>query len=103
MKVRKHNGVINRLWEELAFASIGEWWADPDVVGISLSTRAKDDNIMVWCRTTENRLSIGEKLKEVLNLDESSTIEYKAFKAAVQDGSSFRNAKAFTYAPAGPQ
>jgi translation initiation factor 4E len=33
LKVRKHNGVINRLWEELCFASIGEWWADQDVVG----------------------------------------------------------------------
>jgi translation initiation factor 4E len=99
LKVRKHNGVINRLWEELCFASIGEWWNDPQVCGITLSTRAKDDNISVWCSTPDNA-SIGEKLKEILNLDESTQVEYKAFKVAVQDGSSFRNAKAFTYAPA---
>ena len=42
LKVRKGNGVINRLWEELCFAAIGEWFADSDVVGIVLSTRAKD-------------------------------------------------------------
>ena len=28
------------------------------------------------------------------------SVEYKAFKAATVDGSTFRNAKAFTYAPA---
>ena len=30
-------------------------------------------------------------------------MEYKAFKAATVDGSTFRNAKAFTYAPAPAQ
>jgi hypothetical protein len=74
---------------------------------------------------------VGERLKDLLNLDESVTktqrasagagqssaadvlsclcvssscrsthVEYKAFKSAMQDNSSFRNAKAFTYAPA---
>jgi len=70
---------------------------------VTLSTRAKDDNIAVWHKGPEFNASIGEKLKEILNLDESSFVEYKPFKAAVQDGSSFRNAKAFTYAPANPQ
>jgi hypothetical protein len=63
--------VINRLWEELCFACIGEWFADPDVVGITLSTRAKDDNIAVWHRGPDMNASIGEKLKEILNLDVS--------------------------------
>jgi len=100
IKVRKHNGVINRLWEELCFASIGEWFADPDVVGIHLATRTKDDNLAVWNKGPDMNVSIGEKLKEILNLDESTQVEYKPFKAAMADNSSFRNAKAFTYAPA---
>lgn len=63
IKVRKHNGVISRLWEELCFACVGEWFADPDVVGITLSTRAKDDNIAVWnsgINGTGMNASIGE-------------------------------------------
>ena len=92
--------MINRLWEELCFAAVGEWFGDSDVVGITLSTRAKDDNIAVWNRGPDMNASIGEKLKEILNLDESTQVEYKAFKSAMQDNSSFRNAKAFTYAPA---
>lgn len=99
IKVRKHNGVINRLWEELCFACIGEWFNDSDVVGITLATRLKDDNISVWNRGPDTNVSIGEKLKEILNLDESTQVEYKAFKSAMQDGSSFRNAKAYVYAP----
>ena len=39
----------------------------------------------------------------VRSLDESTQVEFKPFKNALQDGSSFRNAKAFTYAPAGHQ
>lgn len=99
IKVRKGNGVINRLWEELCFACIGEWFEEPDVVGVALSTRNKDDNIAVWNRGPDMNARIGERLKDLLNLDESTSVEYKAFKSAMQDNSSFRNAKQFTYAP----
>ena len=99
IKVRKGNGVINRLWEELCFACVGEWFEDPDVVGVTLATRTKDDNISVWNRGPDMNARIGERLKDLLNLDESTQVEYKAFRNAIQDNSSFRNAKAFTYAP----
>jgi translation initiation factor 4E len=101
VKVRKHNGVINRLWEELVFACIGEWLEDPEIVGVCLSTRARDDNISVWHKGTNGdaaRLMIGEKLKEILNLDESTQVEHKFFKSAIADGSTHRNAKPYVYA-----
>eukprot|EP00823_Brevimastigomonas_motovehiculus_P008453 TRINITY_DN7744_c0_g1_i1.p1 TRINITY_DN7744_c0_g1~~TRINITY_DN7744_c0_g1_i1.p1 ORF type:complete len:303 (+),score=57.48 TRINITY_DN7744_c0_g1_i1:71-910(+) len=103
IKVRKHNGVINRLWEELLFACVGEFFAEPDLVGVVLSTRARDDMLSIWHRDSsksEVRFKIGERLKEILNLDESTQIEYKFFRFALQDGSTYRNAKAFVYAAA---
>jgi translation initiation factor 4E len=102
IKVRKRNGVINRLWEELCFSCIGEWFCESEVVGIALSTRIRDDNISVWIRDSSNattRLQIGEKLKEILNLDESTQLEYKTFKNAIVDGSTFRAATTFQFVP----
>jgi hypothetical protein len=43
-------------------------------------------------------LQIGESLKEILNLDQSTKVEYKDFSGAIKDGSTFRNAKAYVYA-----
>jgi translation initiation factor 4E len=101
IKVRKRNGVINRLWEELLFASVGELFDEPDLVGIELSTRGREDMLSVWNKDNSNpniRFRIGEKLKEILNLDQSTQIEYKYFSHSLRDGSTFRNAKAYVYA-----
>jgi len=103
IKVRKKNGVINRLWEELLFACVGEMFeASSDIVGVMLSIRNRDDLLSVWnkdnVKDPEVRFKIGEKLREILNLDESTQVEYKHFKSAIKDGSSFRNAKAYMYA-----
>jgi len=101
IKVRKRNGVINRLWEELLFATIGEQFDEPDLVGIELSTRGREDVLSVWNRDNANiniRFRIGERLKEILNLDESTQVEYKYFSHSLRDGSTFRNAKAYVYA-----
>jgi len=104
IKVRKGNGVITRLWEELCFAAIGELFEEPDVAGVMLSSRGRDDNLSVWNSDNSNpevRFNLGEKLKEILNLDESTLFEYKFFKSAIRDGSSFRNAKPYVYAVQG--
>lgn len=102
IKVRKHNGIIARLWEELLFACIGEIFEEPDVAGVVLSTRIRDDLISVWNAdnsiNAETRFKIGESLKEILNLDQSTKVEYKDFSGAIKDGSTFRNAKAYVYA-----
>jgi translation initiation factor 4E len=99
IKVRKHNGIINRLWEETLFASIGELFAEPDVVGVSIATRAKEDVVQVWNKdnstSEEARFSIGEKLKRLLSLHEASFFEYKSFKDALTDGSGHRAAKSY--------
>eukprot|EP00808_Paulinella_micropora_P024096 g78298.t1 len=103
VRVRKGNGVVARLWEELCFAAIAELFEEPDVCGVGISTRQMSDNISVWNKDNqygdEVRFKIGEKLRMLLNLDESTQVEYKFFNEAIRDGSSFRNTKAFTWRP----
>ena len=38
-----------------------------------------------------------ERIKVILNLDQSTLLEYKPFSVAVKDGSTFRNATSFAY------
>jgi translation initiation factor 4E len=106
IKVRKKNGVISRLWEELVFACVGELFECPDIVGVVLSVRSQQDLLSVWNGDNTNpevRFKIGDKLREILNLDESTQVEYKPFKSAIRDGSSFRNAMPYVYAASGTQ
>lgn len=101
IKVKKRNGTINRLWEELVCACVAELFGEPDVVGVAISTRAKEDVLSVWNKdnsTPDAKYRIGERLKNILNLGSSTQVEYKLFKSAMVDGSSFRNAKAYVYA-----
>ncbi len=89
--------IIDRLWEELCFACIGELFEHPDVVCVALNTRAKEDVLALWTSSTEAQFVIGKKLKELCNLDESTQVDYKTFRSAMKDGSSFKNAKAYVY------
>eukprot|EP00403_Amphidinium_massartii_P036747 CAMPEP_0178436346 /NCGR_PEP_ID=MMETSP0689_2-20121128/34392_1 /TAXON_ID=160604 /ORGANISM="Amphidinium massartii, Strain CS-259" /LENGTH=255 /DNA_ID=CAMNT_0020058439 /DNA_START=64 /DNA_END=827 /DNA_ORIENTATION=+ len=95
-------GYINRMWENLLFACIGEAFAMPDVVGCVLSTRMKDDVLSVWNlsnRKTDARFRVGEKLKEILDLDMNAMIQYKDHMQSLQDYSTYRNAKNYMFAP----
>ncbi len=101
IRVRKRNTLIDRLWEELCFACVGELFAHPDVCCVGLSTRHREDVLTVWNidnRNPNTRFVIGEKLRELLNLDSSTQVDYKPFIDAIQDRSSFKNAQSFVYA-----
>lgn len=83
-------------------ACIGEAFEMPDVVGCVLSTRLKDDVLSVWNvsnRETQARFRIGEKLKEVLDLDMNALIQYKDHMQSLQDYSTYKNAKNYMFAP----
>ena len=61
-----------------------------------------EDLISVWNRDNRNdeiRFRIGEKMKEILELEPSTVIEYKHHAVSMQDCSTFRNAKAYVFAP----
>lgn len=106
LKVKKKTtgpSVLGKMWQDIVLALIGEQFDEPDVVGISVCIRKAEDLISVWNsdnRNEEIRFRIGEKMKEVLDLEPSTVIEYKAHAESMQDLSTFRNTKAYVFAAA---
>jgi len=100
IKISRREVFLDGLWEELLMATIGENFLTPELVGILLSIRREAAMITVWNRDNSKndvRFRVGERLKEVLNLDEESTVEYKFFSEAIIDKSTHRNATQYTY------
>jgi translation initiation factor 4E len=86
---------LNRLWEQLMFALIGEEFEDPDVIGIVVQIRIKEDVLSVWLADKAPKFRVGEKLKQILHLGPSTVIEYKNNKTSLKDHSGLRNAQAY--------
>jgi translation initiation factor 4E len=104
VKKKKDSGasVLGKMWHDLVLATIGEIFEEPDVVGISVCIRNKEDLISVWHKDNRSesiRFGIGEKMKEILELEASTVVEYKDFASSMRDMSTFRNAKAYVFAP----
>jgi len=102
IKRKASQNYVNHMWENLLLACIGEAFEMPDVVGCVLSTRLKDDVLSVWNlsnRDTPARFRIGERLKEVLDLNMTALIQYKDHMASLQDYSTYRNARNYMFAP----
>jgi translation initiation factor 4E len=101
---KKHGGgasVLGKMWQDMVLATIGECFEEPDVVGITISIRKSDDLISVWNadnRNDDTKFFIGEKMKQILDLEPSTIIEYKSHAVSMQDMSTFRNAKAYVSA-----
>lgn len=93
--------VLGKMWQEMVISAIGECFEEPDVVGISVCIRKNEDLLSVWNvdnRNEETRFKIGEKMKQILDLEPSTIIEYKHHAESMQDMSTFRNAKAYVFA-----
>jgi hypothetical protein len=76
----------------------------PDIVCVGVTTRLREDVISIWNNDNSNpntRFVIGEKLRSLLNLDETTNVEYKTFRSSIKDKSSFKNARGYGYAPQG--
>ena len=88
------------MWQDMVFAAIGECFEEPTVVGISLCIRKNEDLISVWnsdSRNSDIKFNIGEKMKEILDLESDTVIEYKYHAESMQDMSTFRNARAYVF------
>lgn len=95
-KGAKHEA--NWMWERLLFSAIGEAFESPDMIGVGLSIRSKGIVLSVWNLNEESqstRFVIGEKLKEIVQLPQYATIEYKCHNMSMRDRSSFRNARPY--------
>ncbi len=91
------------MWQDMVLALIGENFEEPNVVGISICIRKQEDLISVWSADSRNediRFGVGQKLKEILDLEPSTIIEYKPNTQAMEDKSSFSNAKAYVFSNA---
>ncbi|CAM9566847.1 unnamed protein product, partial [Hapterophycus canaliculatus] len=100
LRIRKKAGqtntsVLGKMWQDLVLAVIGEMFEEPNVVGIGMAIRSREDLLSVWNEDNSNdkvRFNIGERLKQVLDLEPSTLIEYKHHQTAMQDMSTFRYA-----------
>jgi len=101
IRVPRSTPFLNRMWEELVIAVLGERFLTPEIVGCVLSVRKEYTNITVWNR--DNRRApgahyrIGERLKTILNLADDSTVDYKEFRAALEDKSTHKNAQTYMF------
>jgi translation initiation factor 4E len=62
VKIKKNGELVDRLWEQLVFATICEEFHEPNVVGVVLNMRPREDVLSVWNRDSSNqraKLAIG--------------------------------------------
>lgn len=103
--MKRKSPVLQKMWEELLLAAIGESFGAADVIGVALHTRAKEDSLFVWhtdnsnkfrisyvqsfllchCRAASPTLflrphSFSETIKAILHLPNFVPIEYRTNK-----------------------
>jgi len=101
LKVKKKDPEVRLglLWEQLLFATIGESFEDPKIVGIVLSIRTKADVIALWSSDGQNNSIVhrmSDRLRSILNLSNTIQIEYKPHLTSMKDKSTYRNGKVVT-------
>jgi hypothetical protein len=77
LRMIKSSVLLARMWEELLISSIGEAFEEPDVLGVVLSIRPKEDTLYLWNANHQLKHSLGEKLKVIMQLPPNCPIEYR--------------------------
>jgi len=77
LHMKKNSVLLARMWEELLISCIGEAFEEPDVLGVVLSIRPKEDAFYLWNANHQLKYGIGEKLKHILQLPPNCPIEYR--------------------------
>ena len=90
----------NLKWERIIFASIAEEFGQ-NVVGLVLSVRQKKNLIEIWMKSSKNeeeRLKIGEKLREILELEPQNLVFYfKEHQKSLQEGSTLKGIEHYSF------
>ncbi|KXS20968.1 eukaryotic translation initiation factor 4E [Gonapodya prolifera JEL478] len=97
--VRLRKGLVQRYWENLLFALVGNQidFAQ-QISGVVVSVRQYEDILSLWTTNSEAarvNLRIKDGLRKVLDLPPETAIEYKAHQDAIADKHSYRNADVF--------
>ena len=96
--IRLCKGVAAKFWEDLILGVVMDQFYDAgdQLCGIVLSVRSHEDILSIWTKdesnTTEN-IAVKEIVKTLLALPPDTVVDYRSHKAAMQEGSSFRNNK----------
>jgi len=100
LKVKKEDE-IDKMWETLLFALIGEQFEEPKVIGLGLSLRTKERLLEIWLKDGRNekmRANISNKMRQLLTLDpEQVTLYYKEHQQSMKDGSTMKNAEGYKF------
>jgi len=80
LRMKKNCVLLPRMWEELLIACIGETFEEPDILGVVLSTRSKEDDLYLWNANQHLKYAIGEKLKSIMHLPTNCPMEYRTNK-----------------------
>lgn len=73
---------VNRMWEELLFACVGEYFDEPGMIGVGMTIGSSENTLSIWHADNKEisaRVNIGEKLQSLLRLHPSD-MKFMFFK-----------------------
>ncbi|CAD8086744.1 unnamed protein product [Paramecium primaurelia] len=97
---KRENELLNKKWEALVFACIGEEFDDDNVIGVVLSIRERRNLLEIWLkdRRESEKLRIGEKLRVALEMDPNNlTFFFKEHNKSLNDKSTMKGAESYTF------
>ncbi len=94
VKLKKNGEGIDALWHLLVAAAIGEYFEEPQIVGVGVGLRSKETCLSVWLATESLRVRtrLTEMIRVLLKVPVTS-LEWKKHAVSMADQSTFRNAE----------
>ena len=85
----------------MLFACISEEFEDNNVIGLVLSVRQKKNLIEIWLKNSRDendRIKVGEKLRELLELEPVNLVFYfKEHQKSLKEGSTLRGVEHYSF------
>ena len=91
---------IDVKWEKLLLALVGEQFDEPNMLGAVLSIRGRETIIELWFnyfKYEKIKNGVAQKLRTLLQLDQSFTVYFKDNEKSLQDKSTLRNAETYSF------
>jgi translation initiation factor 4E len=91
---------IDIKWEKLLLALVGEQFDEANMLGAVLSIRGRETIIELWFnyfKYEKIKNGVAQKLRSLLNLDQSFTVYFKDNEKSLQDKSTLRNAETYSF------
>jgi translation initiation factor 4E len=94
VKLKKNGEGIDGYWQTLVAAAIGEYFEEPQIVGVGVGLRSKETCLSVWVATESMRVRtrLTEMIRVLLKVPVAA-LEWKKHAVSIADQSTFRNAE----------